>query len=278
MRCFKVNLKDEFAFLGENGRDPWVECYLPYNMSEMKREDYKRPCMVVCPGGGYGMCSQRESEPIALQFLSLGFNVFVINYSVSPHRYPTQLREVAALFELIHKNADEWNCNTERIGIIGFSAGGHLAAHYSNAYISDAVREVFHESKKPFCSILCYPVILTDKNLTHQGSIKNLSGIDYPEGEVADMFSCDKLVGAHTPPAFIWHTAADPVVPVRCSLSYAAALADNKIPFELHVYPYGRHGLSTADWQVYEDNVLEENEKHAREWLSSLRKWIELTF
>ena len=120
-----IHLKEKYPFLGENGCDPTVEMYLPYNMTEMHRQDKKRPCMIVCPGGGYSMCSQRESEPIALHFLPQGFNVFVITYSVAPHRFPTQLREVAALIELIYENADNWNCNTEKLAIIGFSAGGH---------------------------------------------------------------------------------------------------------------------------------------------------------
>lgn len=278
MRCFRVSLKDEFPILGENGCNPFIDCYLPYNTPEVKRESYNRPCMVVLPGGGYGMCSEREAEPIALQFLSMGFNVFTLNYSVNPHRYPTQLREVAAVLELIYKNAEEWNCNTERIGVIGFSAGGHLCAHYSNAYYIDEVREIFPDSKRPFCSILCYPVIPADENITHKGSIKNLSGIDYPQGAEADKFSCEKLVTADTPQAFIWHTAADQAVPVRSSLAYAGALADNKIPFELHIYPYGRHGLSTADWQTYNIGDLLPEEEYAHEWLSSLKKWIELTF
>ncbi len=278
MRYFELNLKDEFPFLGKNGCNPTVECYLPHNTLEVKRESYNRPCMVVIPGGGYGMCSEREAEPIALQFLSMGFNVFVMKYSVAPNHYPTQLREVAAVFELIYKNAEEWNCNTERIGVIGFSAGGHLCAHYSNAYNSGVVREVFPESKRPFCSILCYPVIPADESITHRGSIKNLSGIDYPQGAEADKFSCEKLVTADTPQAFIWHTTADQTVPVRSSLAYANALAENKVPFELHIYPYGRHGLSTADWQTFDKGVLSAEEEHTREWLTSLKKWIELTF
>ena len=122
-----IHLKDYFSFLGEDGCDPTVEIYLPYNMTEMHRENDKRPCMLVCPGGGYGGCSQREEEPIALQFLSQGYNVFTITYSVAPHRFPTQLREVAALMELIYKNEDDWNCDVSKIAIIGFSAGGHLA-------------------------------------------------------------------------------------------------------------------------------------------------------
>ena len=89
----RIELKNHFAFLGEGGKNPTIDMYLPYNMAEMNRQNQKRPCMVVCPGGGYGMCSERESEPIALHFLPEGFNVFVLNYSVAPNRFPTQIIE-----------------------------------------------------------------------------------------------------------------------------------------------------------------------------------------
>ena len=134
MKYDVIYLKDRFLFLGENGRNPEVSVYLPDPLAEMGRDDWKRPCMVICPGGGYGMCSQREGEPIALHFLKEGYNVFVLRYSVAPNRFPTQLREVAALMELIYENADAWHCDTEHIAILGFSAGGHLAAHYSTCY------------------------------------------------------------------------------------------------------------------------------------------------
>ena len=171
-----LHLKDYFSFLGNDGCDPTVEMYLPYNMVEMRRGDRKRPCMIVCPGGGYAMCSQRESEPIALQFLPDGFNVFVITYSVAPHRFPTQLREVAALMDLIYRNAEEWNCDTSKIAIIGFSAVGHLAAHYSTMYDCKEVREVFPKSKPVNASVLCYAVITADPAGGHMGSFDNLLG------------------------------------------------------------------------------------------------------
>ena len=139
----RLHLKDFYPHLAENGRDPFVDIYLPYNMREMKRQDDKRPSMVICPGGGYGGCSEREWEPLALKVMAMGFNAFVIRYSTAPHRYPTGLIEVAALYDLINKNADEWNCDVEKISIMGFSAGGHLAAHYSNAYNLPEIKELY---------------------------------------------------------------------------------------------------------------------------------------
>ena len=276
MRYEKLHLKDHFGFLGENGADPVLEIYLPYNMTEMNRQNQKRPCMVVCPGGGYSMCSQRESEPVALHFLPEGFNVFVITYSVAPHRFPAQLREVAAVMELIFKNAEEWNCDTEKVAIIGFSAGGHLAAHYSTMYNCKEVREVCPESKSVNASVLSYPVITADPEVAHKGSFNNLLG-HYPETkEELEYFSCDCQVDENTPPAFIWHTAEDNCVPVQNSLRYATALANHKIPVELHIYPFGGHGLSTCDAETV--NNPTEIENYNSVWLDSVKKWLKLIF
>lgn len=271
----KLYLKDYYSFLGEDGRNPYLETYLPFNLTEMHRENRKRPCMVVCPGGGYGMCSQRESEPVALKFLADGYNVFVINYSVAPHRFPCQLREVAAVMELIYKNADAWNCDTEKIAIIGFSAGGHLAAHYSTMYDCKEVREVFPDSKPVNASVLSYPVISADRDFAHMGSFKNLLGHEPDEQEVK-YFSCNNNVKENTPPAFLWHTAEDNCVPVKNSLVYAEALAKYKIPFELHVFPYGAHGLSTCDDQSC-DNINDIH-KYNTVWIDNAKKWLRLIF
>lgn len=274
MKYEVLHLKDYYPFLGEDGCDPTVEVYLPYNMTEMHRENDKRPCMIVCPGGGYVGCSQREAEPIALQFLPQGYNVFTITYSCSPHRFPTQLREVAALMELIYKNADAWNCDTSKIAIIGFSAGGHLAAHYSTMFDCKEVREVFPESKSVNASVLCYPVITADPAHAHMGSFQNLVGKESLTEEERNYFSCNCNVKDSTPPAFIWHTAEDTCVPVMNSLLYARALGEHKVPFELHIYPFGGHGSSTCDAQTLDtvDNGL----AHANAWLSSLEKWLKL--
>ncbi len=272
----KLHLKDYFSFLGENDCDPIAEIYLPYNMTEMHRENRKRPCMVVCPGGGYAGCSQRESEPIAFHFLPEGYNVFVITYSCAPNRFPTQLREVAALMELIYKNAEEWSCDTNRILIGGFSAGGHLAAHYTTMFDCKEIREKFPESKPVNGSVLCYPVITADPSHSHEGSFINLTGHNPVTDEDIEYFSCEKNVKDTTPPAFIWHTAEDNCVPVANSMLYASALSKYNIPFELHIYPYGAHGLSTSDAQTMDGTQGNEKLAHVNSWLESLKKWLKL--
>lgn len=276
MICERIELKNHFDFPGNNSQNPTLDIYLPYNMVEMNRQNQKRPCLLVLPGGGYGMCSEREAEPIALHFLPEGFNVFVLTYSVAPHRFPTQIIEVAAAMELIYANAEKWNCDTSKIAVMGFSAGGHLAAHYSTMYDCKEVREVFTNSKRPDASVLCYPVITSDFTTTHQGSFINLSGHETLTPEEAEYFSCEKQVKESTPPAFLWHTAEDNVVPVENSLLYAKALAKYKIPFELHIFPYGGHGLSTCDKHTCND--VNDIMKYNSDWLNNLKKWFNLIF
>lgn len=275
MKHERLELKNYFDFIGANGENPTLDLYLPYNMVEMNRQNQKRPCMVVCPGGGYGMCSERESEPIALHFLTEGFNVFVLKYSVAPHRFPTQIREVAAVMELIYSNSEEWNCDTEKVAIIGFSAGGHLAAHYSTMYDCKEIREVFPESKSVNATVLAYPVIDADFNNTHRGSFMNLLG-HAPDKEEEEYFSCNRHVKPTTPPAFLWHTAEDGAVPVVNSISYAKALIENNVPVELHIYPYGGHGLSTSDKHTVDD--VTEIVAYNNIWLDSVKRWLNLIF
>lgn len=270
----RIYLKETYPFLAEDGKNPAVDMYLPYNLAEMNRQDEKRPSMVILPGGAYAYCSEREAEPIALKFLDMGFNVFVLYYSTAPHRYPSQLIEVAALFDYINKNAVELNCDAGKVGVVGFSAGGHLAAHYSNLWNSETVKERFGAVYKPAASVLCYPVISTRN--AHKGSFQNLAGF-FPEKEDdVNLFSCEKLVGNQTPPTFLFHTAPDGAVPVQNSLYYAEALAENKVPFELHIYPFGEHGISTADSLTL--NEPNKNTLYTSDWVIKMKRWLNTVF
>ena len=276
MRCFDIHLKEVFPFLGEQNADPVLTAYLPYNMTEMSRENDRRPCVLICPGGGYRFVSQREAEPIALHFLPEGYNVFVLTYSVDTYQFPTQLRQVAAAMEMIHMHAEQWNCDPNRVAIAGFSAGGHLAAHYSNTYNIPEVREVFPDSKPVQASILSYPVITADRAYCHPGSFEHLLGHSYPMSEAElEKFSCHRLVSENTPPAFVWHTTDDAVVPVQNSLFYTQALAKFGIPFELHIYPKGFHGLVTVDDAT--NGELDAVTKRAYQWLENMKAWLKHT-
>lgn len=277
MICQSIHLKDRFPLLGLEDRDPTLALYLPSNLEEMGWKDKKRPCMLICPGGGYQFVSAREAEPIALHFLPEGFNVFILRYSTKGHPYPVQLREVAAAMELIYENAEAWHCDTDRIAIMGFSAGGHLAAHYTNRWDCSDVRTFFPESKPVNASVLSYPVITADPEHSHKGSFIQLAGGEYPQTEAQQVFfSCDKMVTENTPPTFLWHTAADPSVPVMNSLLYAQALSANKVPFEMHIFPYGKHGLSTAGSQTNAD--IPPEVAYVKDWLPAAKKWLKMTF
>lgn len=268
----KLELKEFFTFLGENDANPTLEIYLPYDA--MGRNDRKRPCLLICPGGGYSICSLRESEPIALEFLPEGFNVFILNYTCAPAKFPTQIREVAAAMELIYQNSEDWHCDTSKVSIMGFSAGGHLAAHYSTMFDCKEVREVFPESKSVNGSILCYPVITALENKCHSGSFINLVG-HYPLTEQEmDYFCCDRCVNEKTPPAFIWHTFEDTAVPVISSLLYAEALEKYNIPFELQIYPKGGHGHATCNYETH--NELSSAVIYNNKWIGQVKGWFKL--
>ena len=278
MKTERLYLKNYFAELGENGCDAYVDCYIPTPIHESGKvlEDKKYPCMVICPGGGYGMVSEREGEPIALHFLSDGYRVIVVHYSIAPHSFPQQLREVAGAMELIYQNADEWKIDVSKVAIVGFSAGGHLAAQYSNRYDCPEIREIFPESKPVQASILSYAVLIADPKYTHGGTVFNFVGGHVPADMQEKGCSCELLVSDKTPPTFLWHTAEDQVVPVENTLFYAKALSDHKIPFEIHIYPYGPHGLATADGVTYAQ--IEDKHKRAHKWFADVKTWLEFYF
>jgi acetyl esterase/lipase len=241
----------------------------------MGRQDMMHPAILICPGGGYSWCSQREDEPIALKLLSWGYRVFILNYSCAPCHFPTQLCEVAASLELIHSHAKAWHIDINRIAIMGFSAGGHLAGHYSNRYNCPEVRALFPESRPVQASILCYPVITADPAHRHEGTIQNVTGHENITEEDIASFSLDRLVTEKTPTTFLWHTAEDDVVPVANSILYAKALASHNIPFDLHIYTHGHHGLSTVD-DITCDN-LDNKTLLAGQWLPTLKEWLKVT-
>ena len=277
MRNESIYLKDRFPFLGEDGRNPILETYLRDNLDEEGWRDKKRPCLLICPGGAYHGISIREKEPIAIPFLSEGYQVFVLTYSVKPHSFPTQLLEVAAAMELIYENADAWHCDTDRIAIMGFSAGGHLAAHYSDCWNCPEVKAIFPDSKPVNASVLAYPVITADPQHAHKESICNLAGGAYPETpEKQAFYSCEKMVTKGTPPTFLWHTVEDRLVPVMNSLLYAQALTEKGVPYALHIYPYGRHGLATVDNETM--GVLPPEATLAAHWIPAAKKWLKVTF
>lgn len=230
-----------------------------------------RPVILILPGGGYSMISGREGAPIAKRFARAGFITTVLSYSVAPKRFPVQMSEVAAALEFIHLKAEEWKLDSNRIAILGFSAGGHLAAHYTNAYDSEKVRSIFPDSKPVHATILCYPVITAIPPYADQHTFEELLGKNLTDEE-RRAFSCEKMVSPKTPATFIWHTAQDKVVPVENSILYASACSKNRVPFELHIYPYGPHGLATVDRETNEN--LSKKEELAADWIPACVSWL----
>ncbi len=222
-----------------------LQAYLHDPYDEMG--DFKtRPAVVVCPGGGYSYCSPREADPIALRFSAAGFHTFVFYYSCGDEApYPTQLCELSAAMQYIRRHAEEWNVIPDQIAVCGFSAGGHLAASLATQWNSDLVAArtgITDGSNQPNATVLGYPVITTSW-MDGCGATGRISGRD---PEMAKRLNLHKFVGPHTCPSFLFHTWQDNAVPMEDSLLYAGALSKYDIPFELHIFQDGCHGMSTA--------------------------------
>lgn len=269
-----IHLKEHYDFLSEDGKDPILDIYLAKNVADINGKSEKRPCILVCPGGGYSHCSEREKEPVAFHFLNEGYNVFVLTYSCAPHTFPSQIIEVAASLDLIHKNYDNWNCDTSKIAIMGFSAGAHLAAHYSNCYDIPQIRKYFPNSYPVSATVLSYPVISANSSIANVGSFRNLLGKKELSPEDVEKFSLENRVSEKTPPTYIWHTAEDNSVPVFNSIVYAKALSKYKIPYELHIFPFGWHGLATVDERTCGE--INDKIKLAHSWILEVNEWLKI--
>jgi acetyl esterase/lipase len=191
----------------------------------------------------------------------------VVSYRVSPHRWPVPQMDAMQAIRLARANAAAWNIQPEKIGILGFSAGGHLAASVAvHADHGDAASAdpVARQSARPNAAILCYPVISFGE-WGHRGSQNNLLG-PAPSPVLVDKMTLEKQVDSSTPPVFIWHTADDAGVPIQNALLFAEALALHKIPFELHVFPQGAHGLGLA----HDDPIVSQWTTLCVNWLKKL--------
>lgn len=241
--------------------------YLRDETTEMP-EFNVRPAMLILPGGGYQYCSRREADPIAMQFLQAGYQVFILNYTVAPVPLRYQpLTDAAGAVLHLRQNAAALRVDPHKVAVIGFSAGGHLAASTALLWDAAPVQEALGNpgtETRPDAVVLAYPVI-TSGPFAHVGSFDNLAGED--AALRADM-SLEHQVRPGLPPFFIWHTVADAAVPVQNSLLLAGALQENQVPYELHLFTHGGHGSSTCTNEVGTPN------QHNAAWLDLCIDWL----
>lgn len=251
--------------------------------------DRQRPAVIVVPGGGYWNRSDREKEPIAMQFLAMGCHAMILDYSVAPHRFPVSLQELALAVATVREHAQEWHVNPDGILVCGFSAGGHLTCSigtFWNDAISYAPIGKSPQQVKPNGLILCYPVI-TSGEFRHPGSMNKLLGEDVVAAaeeagaplakELLEKVSLELQVTADMPPVFLWHTLTDDNVPVENSLLLASAMRRHGVNFELHIFPSGGHGLALATEETggSQERLVE---PCCQTWISLVQSWIETRF
>lgn len=240
------------------------------------RPNEKRPVILMCPGGGYEMTSDREAEPMAMQFLAMGYHVAILRYSVCPVRYPAALLQVAESVLYLKEHTDEYHIDPEKIVVQGCSAGGHLAANYGIAWNSPFLTKLMGMENDPeqLCVaglLLCYPVI-TSGEKAHEESFRNFLGEQYEEKK--DELSLENQVTPDTPPTFLWHTATDETVPVENSLYFFQACLQQGVSAELHIYPVGGHGLSLANEETCRANGIGV-QKECQSWIGLAQTWLE---
>ena len=209
--------------------------------------------VIICPGGGYAQLAPHEGFHYALWLNEQGVTGFVLKYRLGTggYKHPAMMQDVQRAIRYVRANAEKWRLDPKRIGVMGSSAGGHLASTALTHFDSGdeaAADPIDRVSSRPDLGILCYPVITMGPN-THAGSRQNLLG-DNPDPKLVELLSNEKQVTRHTPPVFIVHTFEDPAVKVENVMDFAASLRRNGVPFALHIYPKGGHGmgLGTAQW------------------------------
>ena len=211
--------------------------------------------IVICPGGGYhGLAIDNEGFNFAPWFNDNGISVIILKYRMPKQRNTVPLSDTEQAMRIVRQHAKQWNIDAHNIGIMGSSAGGHLASTLATHYSSEETRPDFQ--------VLLYPVITMDPSFTHKGTHDNLIGQN-PSDELVNKYSNEKQVTDQTPRAFIVTSAADNLVPVKNSMTYVQALIDHKVPVSFHIYPYGFHGFGS--------NM---GFKDADIWLPELMRWL----
>lgn len=262
-----LNIQVDYARAGISGfADPKLFTYIHEDSPELAHS--RRPAVIICPGGAYQFTSDREAEPVAVRFFAMGFQCFILRYTVKGSiPFPAPQLELAKAVSLIRQHADQWQVDAEKIAVCGFSAGGHLAASLGVFWNRDFIREPLGlvDECRPNALILGYPVISSGE-FAHSLSIHNLLGTRYDE--CVGLVSLENQVSQETPPTFIWHTWDDENVPVENSLLFISALRKAGVPTEAHIFPHGPHGLSLA---TEETGLVQEE---CRDWPDWAGRWL----
>ena len=220
-----------------NGFIPSITLYLLDRVEDASL----RPIVIIIPGGGYVIKADNwEGERVAIEYNRAGFNAAILDYSVHPIHHPQPLLDAMAAISFVRKNALSWQSDPNKVVVLGLSAGGHLAAYLSTLWHTYGNGDRVY---RPDAAILCYPVITTGE-FANKDSIRFLTGNKNENSPEWRELSLENRVDDNTPPTFLWHTVEDSVVPVENSLLYANALRKHSVPFELHIFPKGDHGLS----------------------------------
>lgn len=246
--------------------------YVSYDPPELKMQP--RRAIIVCPGGGYRFLSDREGEAIVKHYLAAGLNVFLLRYTVGEGAKDyAPLIEASLAIKHVREHAEEYNIDPNYVFICGFSAGGHLAASTGTLWRIPEVRAELGDApediNRPTGMVLCYPVLI----YSHKGSFHHLCGTTTPTEEELDRFRLEKHVSPETPPAFMWHTFSDGTVDVQNVLTFSQKLKDNGVPFELHIFPEGKHGLSLANEETASANPAN-IVPHVQPWAELSVRWI----
>lgn len=246
----------------------WPDAVAPYTEFSPEQEQPSivefavpgsRGAVVVCPGGGYAMKADHEGAPIAEMLNRAGISAYVLDYRVAPCWREAPLADASRAIRVVR------SLGYEKVAILGFSAGGHLTCSAATLYTAgnpDAEDPIERLSSRPDAFIPCYAVV-SFGIFTHGGSRQNLLGEEYANVELVRRFSAELNVTTDTPPAFIWHTMDDNAVPVENSLNLASALSHAHVPFEMHIYPHGPHGMGLA-----------ESAEDVRTWTDHVQGWL----
>ena len=218
--------------------------------------------VIIFPGGGYTWLADHEGEGYAQLLNVFGISAFVVKYRVYPNLFPAPLLDARRAIRFVRFHANKFAINKSKVLVMGSSAGGHLAALVSTYLeeIGEPNDALCQESFLPNGQILCYPLISSDESISHKGSYRSLLGDKY---ENRQDYSPELLISEKTPPAFIWHTANDELVPSENSYRYAEMLTKNGIACELHVFPFGNHGLGIAN-----------GDRQVNQWVYLLQNWL----